>query len=56
MKWPQIYIISYTLEDLKALENIKDQNVLDLRKMIDILVIDDEEFSPGGFLEKIISD
>ena len=52
MKWPQIYIISYTLEDLKALENIKDQNVLDLRKMIDILVIDDEEFSPGGFLEK----
>ena len=52
MKLPQIHIIKYTLEDLKTLENIKEQSILNLRKMIDILVIDDDEFSPGDFLEK----
>lgn len=50
MKLPQIHIIKYTLDDLKTFENIKEQSILDLRKSIDILVIDDEEFSPGDFL------
>ena len=52
MKIPQIHIVKYTLDDLKTIENIKEQNILNLRKMIDILVIDDEEFAPGAFLEK----
>lgn len=52
MKIPQIHIVKYTLEDLKTIENVKEQNILNLRKMIDILVIDDEEFAPGTFLEK----
>lgn len=52
MKLPQIHIIKYTLDDLKTFENIKEQSILDLRKSIDILVIDDEEFSPGDFLVK----
>lgn len=52
MKVPQISFIKYTLDDLKPIENVKDEPVLKLRKMIDILVIDDEAFEPGDFLSK----
>lgn len=50
MKLPQIHIIKYTIEDLKMIEMVKQEKILDLRKQIDVLVIDDEEFSAGKFL------
>ncbi|MGN0402458.1 MAG: hypothetical protein ACI4HQ_09410, partial [Acetatifactor sp.] len=50
MKIPEICIIKYRIEDLKLNESVKDEKILDLRKRIDILVIDDEEFTPSIFL------
>lgn len=50
MKIPEICIIKYRIEDLKLSESVKDEKILDLRKRIDILVIDDEEFTPSIFL------
>ncbi|MBO5388952.1 MAG: hypothetical protein J6A59_12660 [Lachnospiraceae bacterium] len=52
MNLPQIEIIKYTLDDLRTIENFKDEGILKLRTMIDILVIDDEVFEPGDFLTK----
>lgn len=52
MKLPRISITKYTIEDLKAIKSIKREANLKLRKRIDILVIDDEEFTPGEFLDK----
>lgn len=52
MKLPRINVTKYTLEDLKTLESVKREGNLKLRKRIDILVIDDEEFTPGNFLDK----
>lgn len=50
MKIPEICFIKYSIEDLKLGESVKDEKILDLRKRIDILVIDDEEFTPVTFL------
>jgi len=50
MKFPQISIVKYTLDDLKIIENTKEKSVQDLRKVVDVLIIDDEEFPPTDFL------
>lgn len=50
MKIPEICFIKYKIEDLKLSESVKDEKILDLRKRIDILVIDDEDFTPYNFL------
>ena len=50
MKIPEICFIKYRIDDLKLSESVKDEKMLDLRRRIDILVIDDENFMPSNFL------
>lgn len=50
MKIPEICFIKYRIDDLKLSESVKDEKILDLRRRIDILVIDDEKFTPYDFL------
>lgn len=52
MKLPELYFIKYKIDDLKLGESVRDERALDLRRRIDVLVIDDEEFSASSFLTK----
>lgn len=50
MKIPELFLIKYKIDDLKLNESVKKERILDLRRRIDVLVIDDQEFSPADFL------
>ena len=50
-KVPKLFWISYVIEDLAGGETLKKKGALDMRRQIEILVIDDEEFTVGKKLE-----
>ncbi len=51
LKLPRIYCTKFIVEDLSGGEILKKIGVLDKRKQIDILIIDDDEFTVGPKLE-----
>lgn len=51
MKFPHISFTRYTIEDLIGGEKLKKKSALELRKFVEILVIDDDEFTVGKRLE-----
>lgn len=50
-KVPRLFWTYYVIEDLAGGETLKKGGVLDMRRQIEILVIDDEEFTVGKRLE-----
>lgn len=51
MKFPEICFIKFRIDDLNFVETVKDRKGIDLRRKIDILVIDDEDFSVAESLK-----
>lgn len=51
MGFLHINFTRYTIEDLVGGEKLKKKGALELRKLVDILVIDDDEFTVGAKLE-----
>lgn len=51
LKIPHIYFTQYTIEDLTGGELLKKFSATEIRRYIDILVIDDEEFTVGKKLQ-----
>jgi len=53
MKFPKICFVTYTANDLKELTVLNNMNKAELRRNVEILVIDDENFSPEEHLQRI---
>lgn len=51
IKVPKVFLSQYVIEDLSGGEVLKKRGALDMRRQIEILVIDDDEFTVGKKLE-----